>query len=605
MKKLSILLGRPVNFFYLIVLMLFMSGECFAANGFDFPVGIPDGDGYKNGSEVGPGDGWGYLEWNGTVYHPGEDWNRGFGSTDYDDPLYSIGDGEVVDARNYGGNWGKIVLIKYSHSEDFIWAQYAHLNQVKVTKGDRVSRGELIGTIGDAGGRWASHLHFEVRIKNIKANYWPAGLSKDDISISYAEPSKFISENRPLPTPEGQVLSVASGGAKSVNLSWTKCEDSKFARYELYRSTVSGGTADEAKREKIFSSTSADDLVFNDSDISYDKPYYYRLLAIYSDGRVGESEEVSITIKREIINITNDDIYEGEPRIGGGKIVWRQMSWDSKYFPKKSTIHYYDIENATKGEIKIGNMLDKIEGPDYSDVSSKYICYSGRDGYYASSSIFCHVLESGIDMKINLDHFINNYPRVSESDYLVWQNVEKQKLYYTNLDGPPIITAVNDSDWNQSIANIWGSICVWYEVNPANINEKSINVKNVATGEMIVTLPMGRRVGYPDVWDKWVTWDDDGVIYLYNYETKEKKIVSEKSVWSPAIDNGKIVFSVIVGEYANLAVYDIETEETIVIDFDLRWSARPVIWGDYIAFQAPTDPLSDSSSSMDIWLIGL
>ena len=40
---------------------------------------------------------------------------------------------------------------------------YAHLERIEVAAGDVVARGQQLGTIGTAGGRYRAHLHFELR----------------------------------------------------------------------------------------------------------------------------------------------------------------------------------------------------------------------------------------------------------------------------------------------------------------------------------------------------------------------------------------------------------------------------------------------------------
>src|SRR5204863_434546 len=77
------------------------------ANGFDFPVGIPDAQGYYKAR--------GFR----SQGHLGEDWDgvRG-GDTDRGDPVYSIGDGMVVFARDCHMGWGNVIIVRHAYREN-------------------------------------------------------------------------------------------------------------------------------------------------------------------------------------------------------------------------------------------------------------------------------------------------------------------------------------------------------------------------------------------------------------------------------------------------------------------------------------------------------
>ncbi|WP_332714284.1 peptidoglycan DD-metalloendopeptidase family protein [Pelagibacterium mangrovi] len=68
--------------------------------------------------------------------------------------------GEVIYVGNAVEGYGNLVLVK--HANGFVSA-YAHLNTIGVVKGDAVSRGDAIGTVGMTGSVSRPQLHFELR----------------------------------------------------------------------------------------------------------------------------------------------------------------------------------------------------------------------------------------------------------------------------------------------------------------------------------------------------------------------------------------------------------------------------------------------------------
>jgi murein DD-endopeptidase MepM/ murein hydrolase activator NlpD len=160
------------------------------ANGFDFPVGKPEAQGYYKARGFRSGG------------HLGEDWDGiGGGDTDLGDPIYSIGDGVVVFARDCHMGWGNVVIVRHAYREGGaiknIDSLYGHLDSILVQRGQRVARGEKIATMGTAHGLYDAHLHLEIR-KNITI-----GMSRDAFAhdfSNYYDPSQFILLHRHLQT---------------------------------------------------------------------------------------------------------------------------------------------------------------------------------------------------------------------------------------------------------------------------------------------------------------------------------------------------------------------------------------------------------------------
>jgi murein DD-endopeptidase MepM/ murein hydrolase activator NlpD len=158
------------------------------ADGFDFPVGKPEAEGYYKARGFRPGG------------HLGEDWDgvRG-GDTDLRDPIYSVGDGIVVFARDVHLGWGNVIIVRHAYRENgnvkYIDALYGHLNSMLVGRGQRVSRGQQIATMGTAHGQYDAHLHFEIR-KNLEIGMSRSKFQKD--FSNYHDPTQFINSHRHL-----------------------------------------------------------------------------------------------------------------------------------------------------------------------------------------------------------------------------------------------------------------------------------------------------------------------------------------------------------------------------------------------------------------------
>jgi hypothetical protein len=124
---------------------------------FSYPIGTPGkplGDGFfiRHGSAV--ENTW----YNPNYWHTGEDWYAIEGDT-AGAAVFAVADGEVVYA---GANYpGRVVIVR--HADD-LFSMYGHLDPaLGVRVGQRVARGELIGTVLRRGDETPNHLHFEVR----------------------------------------------------------------------------------------------------------------------------------------------------------------------------------------------------------------------------------------------------------------------------------------------------------------------------------------------------------------------------------------------------------------------------------------------------------
>ena len=87
--------------------------------------------------------------------HEGEDF-----AGDYGSPIYAPADGTVSFA-GWSGGYGRLIKIQHAYGVE---TRYGHLSQIRVDVGQKVSRGDRIGDMGNSGRSTGTHLHYEIRI---------------------------------------------------------------------------------------------------------------------------------------------------------------------------------------------------------------------------------------------------------------------------------------------------------------------------------------------------------------------------------------------------------------------------------------------------------
>lgn len=194
----------------------FLKADFEPADGFDFPVGDRDGKGIYTDKATGKSyNGWfiatQFTEEYELGIHPGEDWNgTGGGNTDLGQNVYAVANGRVAFAEHCGRLWGNVVILEHVFYENNerkkIRSLYAHLNEIKVKKGEPVKRRQVIATIGqDPDKTFMAHLHLELRWDaELPPTYWASSNGKDVnwVREHYAAPSEFINSHRKLFVPQ-------------------------------------------------------------------------------------------------------------------------------------------------------------------------------------------------------------------------------------------------------------------------------------------------------------------------------------------------------------------------------------------------------------------
>ena len=76
-------------------------------------------------------------------------------------PIFATADGEVLQAGYRPGGYGKKILVDHGYGYRTL---YGHCDEVLVSVGQEVKRGEVIGRVGSTGLSKSPHLHYEVHI---------------------------------------------------------------------------------------------------------------------------------------------------------------------------------------------------------------------------------------------------------------------------------------------------------------------------------------------------------------------------------------------------------------------------------------------------------
>ncbi|MGQ0564444.1 MAG: DUF5930 domain-containing protein [Gemmobacter sp.] len=89
----------------------------------------------------------------GTRMHEGADFAGASGT-----PIYAGAEG-VVSFAGWDGGYGRSVRIDHGFG---LVTRFAHMSQIRVSQGQKVSRGDRIGDMGSSGRSTGTHLHYEV-----------------------------------------------------------------------------------------------------------------------------------------------------------------------------------------------------------------------------------------------------------------------------------------------------------------------------------------------------------------------------------------------------------------------------------------------------------
>lgn len=200
----------------------YLKSDFAPADGFDFPIGSPDGAGsYIDKSTGKRHNGWivaaRFADENGSGVNTGEDWKSSDGdAADLEQDVFATANGRVVFAENCGALAGNVVIIEHNFYENNekrnIRSVYAHLQKIKVRSGNVVRRRQSIAGIGQNPEKPnQAQLHFALSRTADLPPACPASANGKDkawVRKNYAPPTEFINAHRKLFVPQREATLI-------------------------------------------------------------------------------------------------------------------------------------------------------------------------------------------------------------------------------------------------------------------------------------------------------------------------------------------------------------------------------------------------------------
>ncbi len=108
-----------------------------------------------------PADGWisSKFGWRASPFSGQKEFHTGLDIANMPDTAIKASANGYVVYAGWFGVYGNVVMIEHGFGYE---TRYGHMDQIKVRKGQYVSKGQLIGIMGDTGKSTGTHLHYEV-----------------------------------------------------------------------------------------------------------------------------------------------------------------------------------------------------------------------------------------------------------------------------------------------------------------------------------------------------------------------------------------------------------------------------------------------------------
>lgn len=163
-------------------------------------------------------NGYTWLDWvaSANCYHPGEDYNFGYGDQDLGQDIVATAAGTIFHTSKRTTGYGNLIIMKhllgyklkrfiketYGIDTNELYSLYAHLKDILVAPGNKLEAGALIAHVGKTGTR-SPHLHFELYslwkdLKNTSYRFYPVGWSKEKVKENWLPAYQFIESTKNL-----------------------------------------------------------------------------------------------------------------------------------------------------------------------------------------------------------------------------------------------------------------------------------------------------------------------------------------------------------------------------------------------------------------------
>ncbi len=111
--------------------------------------------------------------------------------------IHASGDGVVVKARVNRSGYGKEVIVDHGFGYT---TRYAHLQEILVKSGQKLKRGEVLGTMGNTGRSTGPHLHYEINKNGHPVNpmfFFYENLSPEEYTLLASKVSSTSASYQP------------------------------------------------------------------------------------------------------------------------------------------------------------------------------------------------------------------------------------------------------------------------------------------------------------------------------------------------------------------------------------------------------------------------